>query len=205
VYKGEALLLLVQGKAQGASYKALGASLCHGLDAHGGGIAHFVHAQFFAQKGDELAGLGGPRGKFHTGVYVFGVFAENDHVDALGVFDGRFKPFKVTHRADAGVEVKALAQGHVEAADARAHGGAEGALHGKFCGAQGLHGFFRQGRAGFFHSLVACQQLCPLQIDAGVFGSKGSFNDRARGLPDFGADAVAFDPVDSLVHGISLP
>ena len=56
VYKGEALLLLVQGKAKGAAHQTLGASLGHGFDAHCGGIAHFVHAQFFTQEGDKLAG-----------------------------------------------------------------------------------------------------------------------------------------------------
>ena len=105
MHKGEALLLLVKGKAQGAAHEALGASLGHGLDTNGSGVAHLVHAQFFTQKGDELAGLGGFGGKFHTGVNVFGIFAKDNHVDAFGVFDGRFKPFKIAYRADAGVQI----------------------------------------------------------------------------------------------------
>ena len=196
VHQGQALAAGIQGKAQGAAHQAFGAELAHGLDAHGGFLADLGHAELFTQEGDELLGFRGLGGVFDARVHVFGVLAENDHVHALGMLDRRFQAFEVTHGTDAGVQVQRLAQGHIEAADAGAHGGAQGALHGEIGGAQGVHGLLGQGGAGLGRGLFTGQQFHPLDAHVRFLGQRG-VDDRAGGAPDFGADAVAFDPVNS--------
>ena len=86
VHKGHAREVLGEGVADGGADKALGAFFGHGLDAHGGGGVH-IGPQFVAQEGDELGGFGRPGLVFDACIDVFGVFAEDDHVHALGMLD----------------------------------------------------------------------------------------------------------------------
>ena len=199
VHQGQTVAAVVQGIAQGPAHQPLGARLGHGLDAHGGGLAHLAHAQLVAQKGDELAGLGRISGEFHARVHVFRILAEDDHIHPLGMLDRGFQAVEMAHGPDAGIKIQTLAQGHVQAADARAHGRAQGAFHGDVRAAQGVHGGFGQGGAGFGRGLFPGQQFLPVQAEIRFLG-QGRVNDRARGPPDFRADAVAFDPVDFFAH-----
>ena len=86
VHKGHARKVLGEGVADGGADKALGAFFGHGLDAYGGGGVH-IGSQFVAQEGDELGGFGRPGLVFDARIDVFGVFAEDDHVHALGMLD----------------------------------------------------------------------------------------------------------------------
>ena len=122
MHQGQTVAAVVQGIAQGPAHQPLGARLGHGLDAHGGGLAHLAHAQLVAQKGDELAGLGRISGEFHARVHVFRILAEDDHIHPLGMLDRGFQAVEMAHGPDAGIKIQTLAQGHVQAADARAHG-----------------------------------------------------------------------------------
>ena len=204
VHKGHARKVLGEGVADGGADKALGAFFGHGLDAHGGGGVH-IGSQFVAQEGDELGGFGRPGLVFDARVDVFGVFAEDDHVHALGMLDRGLDAFKVADGPDAGVEVEGLAQGDVEAAETRAHRRAEGALDGELGAAQGGEGFVGQERPGFLERLFAREQFLPVETAlVAVAQTDGFINDGARAFPHVRADAVAFNPVNSLAHGERL-
>ena len=58
-------------------------------------------------------------------VHVFGVLAEDHHVDLVGAFVRRLDALEILHRADAGIEVEADAQIDVDAAEAAADGRGE--------------------------------------------------------------------------------
>ncbi len=163
VNQGQTFAPIVQGVAQGATHQTFGTSLGHGLDAHGGGLAHPGHAQFIAQKGHKPAGFGGFGREFHARVDILRIFAKDDHIHPFGVLDRRFQALEMAHRPDAGVQIQPLAQSHVQAADARAHRRAQGAFHGDVRAAQGVQGGFGQGGTGFGHGFFPGQQFLPVQ------------------------------------------
>jgi hypothetical protein len=73
-----------------------------------------------------------------AGVDVFGVFAEDDDVELFGVLHGAGHALVVLDRANAGVEVENLAQGHVQRADAAADGRGERSFDGDAQVARGV-------------------------------------------------------------------
>jgi hypothetical protein len=58
---------------------------------------------------------------FDTGVDVFRVFTEDDHIGLLWLFHWRRHAGEVTHWAQADVQVQLLTQGHVERTDTAAN------------------------------------------------------------------------------------
>ena len=66
--------------------------------------------------------------KFCTGINIFGILAEDDHVHVFGVLHGRRHAFHILHRALANIQVEEFAQGHVQRTDAAADRGGQRAF-----------------------------------------------------------------------------
>lgn len=71
---------------------------------------------------EEVIAFVGAAFEFDACIYIFGVFAEHDHVDLLGVFHRRFDAVEITYGAQANEKVKILAKGNIQAPDAAADG-----------------------------------------------------------------------------------
>src|SRR2546423_544525 len=81
-----------------------------------------ILGEFLFNKIEDFLGFRRAGGIFDASVNVFGVFAEDDHVDFFRGLHGRGHAGEVAHGAEADVEVEELAEGDVEGADAAADG-----------------------------------------------------------------------------------
>ena len=63
-----------------------------------------------------------------TGVYVLGIFAEDDHVSVFRTFQRGFDTLEIAHRSHAGIQVELLAYGYVERTDAATDRRGQGTL-----------------------------------------------------------------------------
>ena len=73
------------------------------------GKADLFNAHRGLQKFNHLFGFGGIRRPLNPCVNVFGVFAENHHVDFFRVLHGRRGTCKVAHGSEAHVKIERLA------------------------------------------------------------------------------------------------
>ena len=96
------------------------------------------------QEFDQLLRFGRFRRPFDPGVDVFGVLAEDHHVEFLGMLNRARHAREVAHRPQAYVEVEHLAQRHVERADAAADRRGQRALNPDQELAERLDGFIGQ-------------------------------------------------------------
>ena len=120
-------------------------------------------------------------------VFALGVFADDDEVDAGPVCG---EAGKILDGAEVGEEVELFAQGDVDAFEAAADGGGDGALERD---AVALDGFVEGGGdvlAVDLEGFGAGGEALPLEFDA------GGFEDADDGVRDFRADAVAGDQGD---------
>src|SRR6266568_167901 len=117
-------------------------------------------------------------------VFSFGVFADDDEVDT-GPFG--FEAGKILDGAKVGEEVELLAEGDVDAFEATANGGGDGALERDLIAFDGLAEIRGDVFAEDFKGFGAGGEALPLPLDA------GGFEDADDGVRDFGADAVAGD------------
>ena len=179
---------LAEGAQEQAVRQLHDVGLMHGRDLFAAVFAGIVKGKaadpFARRAGDELDAVG------HLVidhildalVEILGVLAHNDEVDIVKA--GGYARQRM-HRAQVGVGGKALAQLHIDAAEALADGGSRGALERPAAGLDGVQ------RAGG-------DQLAAL---GGIFGTGGIFlpldagvqrgGDGAHTLGDFTADAVA--------------
>ena len=56
-----------------------------------------------------------------TRIYVLGVFAEDDEVDLVGIFVGRWDSLEVANRAHARVQIEVLPETHIDRSEAWTH------------------------------------------------------------------------------------
>ena len=201
VDEGEAAAFFAQGVFDCAADEALGAVFADGLDAEAGGIGEADFGGFFGEgfldECEELGGFGGSLFEFDAGVDVFAVFAEDHHVAVLGALDGAGDAFEPADGAQADVEIENLAEGDVEAADAAAGGGGEGAFDADEVVAEGVESFVGEPVAGFVEGFFAGEDFVPVDFLLAVGGFRDGGVDDADGCtPDVGAGAVAFDEGD---------
>ena len=120
MHQGDAGQLLVQGEADGHAHEPFGAFRADRLDADATRGDHVV-TQLLEQSQDLLRFVAAAL-ELDAAINVFGVFAEDDHVDLVGPLVGRFDSLEITHGPNAGVQVEAHAQEDVDAAEAAADG-----------------------------------------------------------------------------------
>ena len=119
-----------------------------------------------------------------AGVEVFGVFAENHHVD-FDVGEARGDAGQRVHRAHVGVEIEALAQGDVDAGETASDGRGDGALEADAGAVEAIENALGERLAGLENQGGA--ELGDFPID----GDAGGIDGAARGLGDFGTNAIA--------------
>src|SRR5438093_4525194 len=135
-------------------------------------------------------------------VDVFDVLADDDDVELAGFLHRRRHAFEVANRADAGVEVKNLAQGDVERADPPADGGRQGTLDGDPMLADDVERLVREPIAVLIERFLTGQHFAPhdAALAAGNLGN-GVVEHLGGRAPDVGSGAVAFDEWDDGVVG----
>ena len=191
--------LVVDGVLNGGTNKALCALLAHRLDADARrfGEADFLHAHFLNQELLDFQVLGGAVHIFDTSVDVFGVLAEDAHINKLGAFYRRRCALIILHGAQAYVKVESLTQSHVERADTAANRGCERAFDAHQILAESVESLVGKPAASGIEGFFASQNLFPLNFAfaAVVFGhSRVHYFLRCR--PDVAANSVALDERD---------
>src|SRR5690606_12587318 len=123
VHEGHGGEVTIDAMLDGFSYQALRAFSRYGLDSdpRTGGEAYFLHLQLLLQEENQFLYFLRSAWVFNPRVDVFGVLAEDDHVDEVGLFHRRGDAGEVADRPDAGVEVERLADRYVERADTAAN------------------------------------------------------------------------------------
>ena len=139
---------------------------------------------------------------FDACINIFGVFAENNHIDILWSADWRGHPLEVANRADAGVQVQLLAQRHIEGADTTTNGRRQRAFDSNEVFFDVAQGSGRQPLAGLIEGLLAGEHLVPVDFALAFIGFfNGSVEDADGGGPDVGANTIPFDIGDNRIVG----
>ena len=163
--QGDGFAAAFESEFDGVANQALGAEDGDGLDADAGVCAYFFLAAFeqvVVEEIDEAGGVWAALLELDAGVHVFSVFAEDDDVELLGVLHRAGHALVILDRANAGVEVEDLAQGHVEGADAAADGRGERAFDGDAQVARGGYGVVGQPGVELAEGFFAGEDLKPL-------------------------------------------
>src|SRR6185437_3400298 len=134
--------------------------------------------------GDDFEGLdnSGNDFVFEADVLPFGVFADDDEIDA-GV--AGFQAAQVLDGAEVGIELKFFAQRHVDGGEASGNGRGDGALERKFVALDRVVKILRNVFLVLLEGLGSCGIALPLEADA------GGFEDADDGVGNFGADSVS--------------
>ncbi len=116
MHQGQRLAVVVDGVLQGLTDQTLGAFDGDRLDADATvlGEADVGDTHLFTQELDDLVGFRGTGLPFDAGVDIFGVLAEDDHVDVGRLLDRARHAFEPAHRALTDVQIQLLAQRHVQ-------------------------------------------------------------------------------------------
>ena len=208
--EGQRLALVGDGVLDGRTDEALGTRAGDRLDADAdrGGLlaAETDLLKLLGEVGlDELEGLEGDLGtgfEVDAGVDVFGVLAEDDHVDLAGILHRGRHAGEPLYGAEADVEVELLTEGDVEGADAAAGRRGERALDADEVVTEGGQGRFRQPVAGRLEGLLASEDFQPLDLALARVGlGDRGVEDADGGAPDVRAGAVAFDEGDDGMVG----
>src|SRR5690606_17859425 len=125
---------------------------------------------------------------------VFGVLAEDDHVGQLRALHGAGDTLEPAHGAQADIQIKNLAQGDVERADAAADGRGQRTLDADEVRLERLERLVRQPFTGFVERLLTGEDFLPLHLALpAVRLLDGGVEDTHAGPPDVRADTVALD------------
>jgi hypothetical protein len=163
--------LEAQGVLDRLADVALAAVLAHGLDADAGARWDLALAQLavgwdhhLIEVLDQIEAHRIARFPLDPHVDVFGVFAIDDHIEVLRALVGAGGALVVAAGAHAAIQIKDLAQGHVEGADAAADRCGQGPLDSHAVLLDGAQGVFRQVLVGAVEvaGLVAGVHLEPL-------------------------------------------
>ena len=117
--------------------------------------------KFLGEEVEDLLRLGRAGLVLDAGVDVFGVLAEDHHVDLLRVLHRRRHALELAHRAQADVEVEHLAQRDVQRADAAADRRRQRALDADEVLAERLDGLVGQPVVELLERLLAGEHLHP--------------------------------------------
>ena len=153
MHQGHRLALVVDGVLDRTADQTLGAFGRHRLDADGGGLGEtdFGHAHFILQEFDDFFYFWRAGFPFDAGVDVFGVLAEDHHVDLFRCLDRGGYAGEITHRAQAHIQVEHLAQRDVQRAHAAGGRRGERTLDRDHVVLHCLHGFRGQPLVSTVH------------------------------------------------------
>src|SRR5690606_2765544 len=206
VNDGHRAAIVVHRVLQRLAHQTLGALLGHRLDADTAafGETDLGHTHFFGQELDDLLGFGGARFPLDTGVDVFGVFAEDDHVDVTRVLDRAGYAGEPAHRTLTDVQVQLLTQGNVQGADTATYRCGQRSLDGNNVVLDGMQGFFREPGVLIVNlgSLLACINFHPGNLALAVIGLFDSGIDYLHhDGGNIDADAIALDKGNDRIVG----
>ena len=197
VHERDGLASVLERVLDGHADQALGSGHRDRLDADAGVEANLLLAALehvFVEELDQAGAVGSSLLPLDAGVNVFGVFAEDDDVHALGMLHRRRHALVVLHRAHAGVEIENLAQGDVERANAAADGRGQRAFDGDAEFADGVDGVVGQPGIELGLGFFSGEDFVPGDAALALVGLlHGRIEHAQRGLPDVAAGAVAFD------------
>ena len=121
MHQGDALASAGERVLNCHLYQALGSSYGNRLDADAGIKADLLFAALqhvFIQELDKLCGLGSSLLPLDPGIYIFGIFAINHDVHALGMLHRRRRAFVIFDGSNAGVKIENLPQRNVQRTNA---------------------------------------------------------------------------------------
>ena len=198
VHDGDAGLVVVDGVLNGLANQPLRALARYGLDTDAGGLgeADLLDTHFLDQEVDDLLGLVGLGFVFDAGIDVLRVLAEDHHIGLVRLLDRAGHAGEVLHRAQAHIQIKLLAQGHVERTDATAHGRGQRPLDGDHIVTHRVQGFLRQPDIGAVHlgGLLAGVHLHPVDLLLATVGlGHGRVDDLDHHRCDVQARTVTLD------------
>ncbi len=120
----------------------------------------------------------------------------------VGFLDGAGHAGEPADRAETDIEVEDLAESDVEAADATADGGGEGAFDADEVFAEIVEGFLGEPVAGGVERFFAGEDFVPMHFSGSTGGDfDGRVEDSDAGFPDIGTGSVTFDEWDDGVVG----
>ena len=191
------------------AHQALGSGHGDRLDADAGIEADLLLAAFqhvFVEELDQAGAIGSSLLPLDAGVNVFGVFAEDDDVHALGMLHRRGHALVILDGADAAIEVENLAQGDVEGADAAAHRRGQRTFDGNAEFADGGDGVIGQPGIELRFGFLSGEDFVPGYAALAFVGFfDRSVEDTQRSFPDIAAGAVALDErYDGIIGNVVL-
>src|SRR5208282_3232859 len=168
VHNRHALALVVDRVLQRGAEQPVGAFLGRGFEADSGtfrkaNLGELLRKVLLEQI-QEFLGVGRPRLELDSRIDVFGVLAENDHVDLFRRLDRRRHALEPAHRAQADVQVQQLAQCHVQRTDAAADRSGERPLDRHQVVAAGGHRFIGQPGVVGLVGLFSREHLHPANL-----------------------------------------
>ena len=141
-------------------------------------------------------------GKLDAGVNIFGVLAENRHVDKLRMLDRRRHAVEVAYGPQANVEIEQLTQSDVERSHAAADRSGQRPLDADKKLGERRYGFFVQPAIVLLKRLLARIDFHPVDFLFALVGFfHGCIEHARRSAPNIAAGAVAFDIRNDWVVG----
>src|SRR5690606_32876257 len=198
VHQSDTGLVVVDGVLDRLAHQALGTLAGDRLDADTTAFveADLGDAHFLTQEADQLGRLRTVGGPFDTGVNVFRVLPEDNHVGQLRVGHRAGDTLEPAHRAHAHVEIEFLAQRHVQGADTATDRRGQRSLDADNVLTQRFQGFFQHPdiRAVDAGGFLAAVDFHP---DDGTLGAVRLFNGGVDDLDhhrrDIHADTITLD------------
>ena len=158
---------------------------------------YLFYSHLFGKEAEEFFGFGSSGHPLDTGIDIFSVFAEDVHIDLLGLFYGRDHTSEPAYGTQADIEVEFLTQSDVQRTDTASDWGCQRAFDSDTIVAEGLHGLVGQPGAGLFEGFTSGQDLFPKDSSSSVvcFFDSGVNHLLGSGR-DFGTYSVSFDKGD---------
>ena len=163
--------------------------------------------ELLGEEVEHLLRLGRARRILDARVDVFGVLAEDDHVDLLRMLHRARHAFEPAHRAKAYVEIQHLPQRHVERPDPSSDRGRQRSLDSDQVLAEGLHRLIRKPGVEQVLRLLAGVNLHPRDAPLAAVGLlHRRVEDPLRSAPDVRSGSIALDEgQDGLLRDLQPP
>ncbi|MPM35839.1 hypothetical protein SDC9_82433 [bioreactor metagenome] len=137
------------------------------------------------------------RFEFDSGIAIFGIFPEDDHIGFFRFFQWCRNAFEITDRTQANEKVQCLAQSDIQGTDPSADRCRQRSFDGHQMFTDDIHGLIRQPRTGQIKSFSSCKHFFPDYFTGIAIGFLNCGFEYFFGcLPNFRTDAIPFDERD---------